>query len=159
MSHFGFVMAFRTTRGLLGLGLVLVVAGVAKAGPPANFEIVPRKLIQEMSASSEAPGHPVSRLRDRRERTAWQSRPGDAKGVTVTIRYATPRHVAWLTLFPGRVDDASVARPVAVTVLWEGGEQRGGVSALRENLQGRPWPLARGWGLPRECKATGHVKS
>ena len=49
------------------------------------------------------------------------SKPGAEVGETLTIRYKSPRHVAWVTL--AHADEAERAKASRVTLSWEGGEQ------------------------------------
>jgi hypothetical protein len=106
----------------------LVSASGAHAAPPSNFEVVPKKLIGAIEASSSAEGYAAERVRDGRAGTAWASKGGEGVGATVTLTYTSPRHIAWLTLLPGHGADseryAAMARPSVVTVSWGGGEQR-----------------------------------
>ncbi|MGB0592110.1 MAG: HEAT repeat domain-containing protein [Myxococcota bacterium] len=105
-------------------GLLVCTSGHAE--PPGNFEIIPKKLLSAIEASSSIEGYGAGRARDGRVSTAWISEAGQAVGATLTITYSTPRHVAWLTLSPGAdaARYASHGRPAKVTVVWDGGEQR-----------------------------------
>jgi hypothetical protein len=119
----------------------LLVASAVHSEPPGNFEVVPRKLIGSIVASSSIEGHGADRVRDGRTSTAWISAAGEGVGATLTLTYTSPRHIAWLTLGPGHGADseryAAHARPARLTVSWEGGEQRFDIADQR-GLQDLP---------------------
>ena len=122
----------------------MMSGGASFAAPPGNFEIVPKKLVQKLIASSSAEGHPAALLRDGRAGTAWMSKPGEGVGATIAFTYSTPRHIAWITLFPGQGADSerfsASGRPAVVTAMWEGGEQQFTVLVSRSSFT-RSWTM------------------
>ena len=127
LAHFGSVNTIMKVSFFGLCAASLMFATPASAEPPANYEIIPKKLIASISASSQSDGSDAKRVRDGKASTAWVAGKGEGVGTTLAIAYTSPRHIAWVTLVTGHGTDttknATVARPTKVTLLWEGGEQ------------------------------------
>ena len=137
VTHLVWVKRPIQTLFFCSLAVSLLFASGLHAEPPANFEIVPKKLVGAITASSLSEGHAAQRARDGRSGTAWVSAAGKGVGEHLSLEYTTPRHIAWLTLTPGHAADAARyaahARPARVTLSWAGGEQSFELADKRES--------------------------